>query len=240
MGAARSYNLPSPRSDEHVWICFSCGRMVRSNPVVCDQCGAAAPEADATLVALALRRDLEAEANVRALALWLRAVGLVLLGGAVAEAVARAQPPLRVATLGALAAGLLLLGYHLDRLRQEARRVAGMAALGALGLTVLVLGQATLDYDRVGAALPAALAFAQGSRAWPLLALLVGLCGWSAAAWTLFSPRTVAVCRTRYQRLIAQTPMLPTPTLRSPFFVLPLFALFAWSLRLALTLARGG
>jgi hypothetical protein len=67
-----------------VWSCDTCGRPNKSNPLICEVCGASAPEADPGLVSLALQRDLPMEAHLRALAFWYRVGAVVMVVGGVA------------------------------------------------------------------------------------------------------------------------------------------------------------
>ena len=41
-----------------MWSCDTCGRPNKSNPLICETCGAAAPGADPDQVSMALQRDL--------------------------------------------------------------------------------------------------------------------------------------------------------------------------------------
>jgi hypothetical protein len=242
-----------------VWSCEICGRWERSNPIFCESCGAGAPDADGALVSLALQRDLHVEAHLGALAIWYRVGAMltlllagVVLGrfGRLVVAGARSWRAVGVAWMGAVgvavslllaaAAGAYYLGQRLARLHDGARIVAGAVAIAGLIATVTRIALTLRDYDRLAALIPHHFAYVRPSLAWPILAFVAATLAWIAIVATLFSTRAADVCASHYRSLVVRTPMLKPPTLRSPFFVLPLVVTVLTVVLTVSTLARLG
>lgn len=228
-----------------MWSCDTCGRPNKSNPLICETCGAAAPGADAAQVSLALQRDLHMEGHLRALAFWYR-VGAVLMvaGGAtllgvfgwIGGAAMRGGGGSPWGGSGAMWAGALgyvatfvlaaaggswVLGHFLSRFANGARIAAGVLTIVSL---VLVAGRFVVTamlYNRMSDDLYGAY-YARPSLAGPIASFLLSAIWSIAIAWTLFSGRAAQVCAPAYRTIVARTATMRAPMAKSPFFIVPL------------------
>jgi hypothetical protein len=222
-----------------MWSCDTCGRPNRSNPLICETCGAAAPGADADQVTLALQRDLPMESHLRALGFWYRLGAIVfgagflamfgVLGRAlVGVASLRGSSTLFAGAFGWVAmfvlgmiAGSYILGHYLARFVNGARIAAAVltivglvAGLGRFVLTVVAYNKLDEYYGDVY--------FARPSLAGPIAMFLLSTIWSIAIAWTLLSGRAAQVCAPTYRTIVARTPTLRASRVKSPFFVVPL------------------
>jgi hypothetical protein len=226
-----------------MWSCDTCGRPNKSNPIICETCGAAAPGADESQVSLALQRDLSMEAHLRALAFWYRVgavlmvvfgVALVGLTGFIGSAFLGESPLHRsgamfAGVLGymmtfmlAAAAGSWVLGHFLSRFANGARLAAAILTLVSLGLVGVRFVLTAVLYSRMSSLYGDNMYFARPSLAGPIASFLLSTIWMIAIAWTLFSSRAAQVCAPTYRTIVARTATMKAPMVKSPFFVIPL------------------
>jgi hypothetical protein len=219
------------------WSCSSCGRLVTSNPTICDSCGAAAPDADPAYVNLALQRDRVMEGHLMALALWHR-IGailiavlalIMLIGGG-------AMLGMGHGGLGGAAGGIMafvaivliiaggfsyVLGHFIARYAGWARITAGVfAAIGlAMNVISMVMGlfvaSQVRDYGEFGG-------YSSGpSAAGIIIRGLISIAWAASITWVFFNRRSAQITTPAYQQLVAQTPHIRPNTYKSPFFIIP-------------------
>jgi hypothetical protein len=225
-----------------VWSCDTCGRPNKSNPLICETCGASAPGADPDVVSWALQRDLPMEAHLRALAFWYRvgAVLMVVLGAAMfafvgwigksvlADTTSWRGPGAMVAgaigylgfLIVAAAVGSFVLGHFLGRFANGARLAAAILTIVGLAATALRFVMTAVVYSRVSD-LGVYGEYAQPSLAGPIASLVLSTVWMIAIAWTLFSSRAAQVCAPAYRTIVARTAGMTAPMHKSPFFVVP-------------------
>jgi hypothetical protein len=237
-----------------MWSCDTCGRPNKSNPIICETCGAAAPGADESQVSLALQRDLSMEAHLRALAFWYRVgavlmvvfgVAMVGLTGFVASAFLGESPLHRsgamfAGVLGymltfmlAAAAGSWVLGHFLSRFANGARIAAAVLTLVSLGLVGVRFVLTAVLYSRMSY-----MYFARPSLAGPIASFMLSAIWMIAIAWTLFSSRAAQVCAPTYRTIVARTATMKAPMVKSPFFVIPLVGMILVVLMSLMLVAR--
>ena len=231
-----------------MWSCDTCGRPNKSNPLICETCGASAPGADPDQVSLALQRDLAMEAHLRALAFWYRAgavlvvlfgIGLTAMVGWLGRAVladatswrtpgamvAGAVGYVALAAIG-LGAGSFVLGHLLSRFANGARIAAGVLTLVSLALVLVRLVLTAVVYSRLSAFAGAYDgAYAPPSLAGPIASFLLSAIWMIAVAWALFCGRAAQVCSPTYRTIVARTAQMKAPMAKSAFFIVPLVGL---------------
>lgn len=240
-----------------MWSCDTCGRPNRSNPLICETCGAAAPGADEKLVNLALQRDLSMEAHLRALAFWYRVgaalmvvfgIGVVAFTGWIGSALL-SESPLHRPTMFtgvlaymsmfivAAAAGSFVLGHFLGRFANGARLTAAILTLVSLALVAVRFVLTAIMYSRMSD-LYGSYELARPSLAGPIASFVLSVFWMIAIAWTLFSARAAAVCAPTYRTIVARTAGMKAPMAKSPFFVIPLVATILVVLMMLMMVAR--
>ena len=236
-----------------VWSCDTCGRPNHRNPLICETCGAAAPNASADQVNLALQRDLAMESHFRGLAFWYRlgavllaVSGLAMLGfmwslqhGAVFDPTVRSSS--LVAGLVGWASMLMLaavvgsyvLGHYLARFSNGARLAAGILTIVSLAFSLLKFVLTAIAYSKIGD-LYAGDAYydMRPSLAGPIVSLILTTIWSVAMIFTLLSGRAAAICAPTYRTIVARTAQMKASMVKTPFFVVPLvvtilIALFA-------------
>lgn len=245
-----------------MWSCETCGRPNKSNPLICETCGAAAPDADPGQVSLALQRDLPMEAHLRALALWYRVGAVLLVVGGVAFVwlfgwVGKALMSDRSLWAGwhgpgamwagalgyvgtflvAAAAGSWLLGHFLSRYANGARIAAGVLTLLGLVLGTMQLAMTAMMFNRL-TALYGDSGLAGPSLAGPVAKFILSTLWMISIAWTLWSRRAAQVCAPAYRTIVARTAELQAPMAKSPFFIIPLVGLILVTLMLSMVFLR--
>lgn len=227
-----------------MWSCDTCGRPNKSNPLICETCGAAAPGANPEDVALALRRDLTMEAHLRALAFWYRVggalmlvFGLGLIGftawighAALGDASSWRGPGAMVAgavgymaTLTAAAAiGSWVLGHFLARFANGARLAAGILTAIGLAFAAVRFVLTAVLYSRLADVGTFSELAPQPSLAGPIATLVLSTIWMIAILATLFSGRAAQVCAPAYRTLVARTAQMKAPMHKSVFFIVPL------------------
>jgi hypothetical protein len=223
------------------WSCSSCGRLVTSNPTICDSCGAAAPGADPNYVNLALQRDRVMEGHLMALALWHR-IGAVLVGlGAVALLIGggsllgmgRHSSGFEGAAGGimAMVAIILLvaggfsyaLGHFLARYAAWARITAGVFAAIGLAMNVISMVMGLWLSARMSDVSYGYSSYSSGpSAAGVIIRGLISIAWAASITWVFFNRRSAQITTPAYQELVSQTPHIKPSTYRSPFFIIPM------------------
>ncbi|MDB4967466.1 MAG: hypothetical protein JWN44_3155 [Myxococcales bacterium] len=244
-----------------MWSCDTCGRPNKSNPLICETCGAAAPGADAGQVSLALQRDLTMEAHLRALAFWYRAGAVLLIAGGVSllglfgwlgstvmrdTSAWRGSGAMWAGAIGylatfvlAAAAGSWVLGHFLARFVNGARIAAGILTL----VSLLVAGGrfvfTAIIYSRVSDDLyGGSMYFSRPSLAGPIATFILSTIWSVAIAYTLFSGRAAQVCAPAYRTIVARTAAMRAPMAKSAFFVIPLVGTMLVVLMLLMVFVR--
>src|SRR5262249_13556516 len=153
----------------NVWSCDTCGRPNHRNPLICEVCGAAAPNASPDQVNLALQRDLPMESHFRGLAFWYR-VGAISFGvlalamfglmgsSMMALGCLHGANALWAGALGyvalfvaAFVAGSYVLGHFLARFANGARIAAAVLTLLGLAGQLLQFVFTCIAYSRLSA-----------------------------------------------------------------------------------------
>ena len=227
-----------------MWSCDTCGRPNQRNPLICETCGAAAPDADAAQVAMALQRDLAMESHLRGLAFWYRAGALVfgagflalfaLVGGALAAV--PSLPSLHgagalwagafayvVAIVLAAVAGSYVLGHHLARFSNGARLAAAILTVMSLGFALVRFVLTCVAYSRLSALYGDAGFLGEGpSLAGPIVLFVLSTLWSIGMIVTLLSGRAAQVCAPAYRTIVARTAAMKASMVKTPFFVVPL------------------
>jgi hypothetical protein len=241
-----------------VWSCDTCGRPTKSNPLICDTCGAAAPGADPVHVSLALQRDLRMEAHLSALAFWYR-VGAVLmvvlgfgflgvfgwLGRLAVGGPWRGPGALWAGTLGyvatlvlAAAAAIWLLGHFLARFVNGARIAAAVLSVVSLATMAVRFVLTAIAYSRIADLYTGDVYLARPSLVGPVASFVLATAWMLVITWTLFSGRAAQVCAPTYRTIVARTAELKAPMIKSPFFLVPLAVIVVVALMIVMVLIR--
>jgi hypothetical protein len=165
-----------------------------------------------------VRRDLEAEAHLVALAIWQRISCLACVVFAFGTFMA-------LATTGSAPAALVL---------------AALAIPLAFAVVCGLLGFYLMKYDNVARVITAAMSglgilWTVGGD--PSLASVIPLGYHAAAMIVLLGSRSAALCTNEYQQRVACTPEQAVPWARSPFFYVPVLLIV---LALAFAVAAPG
>ncbi|HEY2748902.1 MAG TPA: hypothetical protein VGL86_29980 [Polyangia bacterium] len=225
-----------------MWSCDTCGRPNHRNPLICETCGAAAPDASPAQVALALQRDLAMESHFRGLAFWYRVgaivfgVGFLAIFGLAGSAIVgmgsslHGSNALMASAFGyvamfviAFAAGSYVLGHHLARFANGARIAAAVLTIvgliGEIGRFVLTC----IAYSRL-ADLYADGGFydARPSLAMPIVMFVLSVVWCGSIIFTLLSGRAAQICAPAYRTIVARTAAMRASLVKTPYFVVPL------------------
>ena len=226
-----------------MWSCDTCGRPNHRNPLICETCGASAPNASADAVNLALQRDLAMESHFRGLAFWYRVgaivfgVGFLAMFGLMGSALIglgggsslHGDNALWASAFGyvamfviAVVAGSYVLGHYLARFANGARIAAAVLTLVSLAAQVLQFIFTCVAYSRVSE-LYANNPYASGpSLAGPIVMFLLSVLWCGAIVFTLLSGRAAQICAPAYRTIVARTAVMRASLVKTPFFVVPL------------------
>jgi len=228
----------------NVWSCDTCGRPNHRNPLICEICGAAAPNVSPELVNLALQRDLAMESHFRGLAFWYRVgaiafgamfLGLFALAGSALFGLAggslHGSDAMVASAFGyvamfvvAAAAGSYVLGHYLGRFANGARIAAAILSIVGLAFTLLRFVLTCVAYSRLSALYGDSSLFAdaQPSLMGPIVMFVLSALWSGAIILTLFSGRAAQVCSPAYRTIVARTAAMKASMVKTPFFVVPL------------------
>jgi RNA polymerase subunit RPABC4/transcription elongation factor Spt4 len=184
----------------------ACPKCHESNPpeaAQCSACGAPLHE-----------RDLRMEGHLRAIGLWFRIGGVLMLAW-LGFLTLSGYPLLRfmpsearmfLMAYGALAFGFVLIGFFLSRFSNTARLIAGICTTLFVSIQVLQAIHAFEGRIREAGSLIAVMA-----------------AGWGIAVlWALVNARASKICRPGYAQLVSMTPQARSSMANSPFFWIPM------------------